>query len=124
MIHETTIQVRYFRVAAGANVNPVDFIITQCPVQGHDRHVEKVGGSFDRDEVRHGIPLLIECYAVYLVMVSHTQRISKAIVIWIRVSVIRALNKLPLVYPLQIGSGIRFLTDEFAYAAVSRIPLQ
>ena len=57
---------------------------------------------------------MVECYAVYLVMVSHTRRISKAIVIWIRVSVIRALNKLPLVYPLQIGSGIRFLTDEFA----------
>lgn len=67
MIHETTIQVRCFRVASSANVNPVDLIIPQCPVQGLDRNVKQVGGSFDGDEVRHDILLLVEMVKGYLV---------------------------------------------------------
>jgi len=74
---------------------PVDLIIPQRPVQGHDRHVEQIRGGLDGDEVGHDILLLIECYAVYLVMVSHTQHISKAIVKQIAVSVIKVIGLTP-----------------------------
>ena len=74
---------------------PVDLIIPQCPVQGHDRHVEQIRGGLDGDEVGHDILLLIECDVVHLVMVSHAQQISKAMVRQIKVSVTRAIGQSP-----------------------------
>jgi len=76
-------------------MNPVDLIIPQCPVQSHHRDVEQVRRSLDGDEVGHDILLLIECYSVYLVMVSHAQQISKAIVKQIAVSVIKDIGQSP-----------------------------
>ena len=58
-------------------------------MQGHHGDVEQIRCSLDGDEVRHDSILLTECDAVYLVTVSHTQHISKAIVIQIKVSVIK-----------------------------------
>ena len=74
---------------------PVDLIIPQCPVQGHDRHVEQIRCSLDGDEVGHDILLLIECDVVHLVMVSHAQQISKAIVKQIAASVTKVIGLSP-----------------------------
>jgi hypothetical protein len=74
---------------------PVDLIVPQCPVQGHHGNVKQIRGRLDGDVVRHDILLLIECDVVHLVMVSHAQQISKAMVRQIKVSVTRAIGQSP-----------------------------
>jgi hypothetical protein len=76
-------------------MHPADLIIPQCPVQGHDRHVEQIRGGLDGDEVRHDSLLLIECGVVYLVMLSRAQQISKAIERQMAVPAIKVIGLTP-----------------------------